>query len=70
MKNIENDKKVAANMISDQKLENVNGGTEPAPEPAPEPGVYSLFCQGCGFKTSAYYRGDGHLYCVNGHKLQ
>ena len=66
MKNIENDKKVAANMISDQKLENVDGGTGTAPEPS----VYSLCCQGCGFKTSAYYRDDGHLYCVNGHKLQ
>ena len=66
MKNIENDKKVAANTISDQKLENVDGGTRTAPEP----GVYALFCPGCGFKTSAYYRDDGHLYCVNGHKLE
>ena len=66
MKNIENDKKVAANMISDQKLENVNGGTVTVPKP----GVYTKFCPGCQFKTSAYYRGDGHLYCVNGHKLE
>ncbi len=66
MKNIENDKKVAANTISDQKLENVDGGTGTAPEPS----VYTLLCPGCGFKTIAYYRDDGHLYCVNGHKLQ
>ena len=68
MKNIENDKKVAANMISDQKLENVNGGMGTVPEP--EPGVYTRFCPGCQFKTSAYYRNDGHLYCVKGHKLE
>ena len=66
MKNIENDKKVAANMISDQKLENVNGGMGTVPEP----GVYKRYCQSCGFKTSAHYCDDGHVYCVKGHMLE